>query len=298
MNDSNKNPVTSVLTFFKNLYIPVSVVAIIILLALLFICVGACADVPTHSTNVVSWESDMTGLALRNKKKIQAARGEGPRAGSSTLQSEVLGAKDVYDRNLVTIKLESDLKHLGSLADVEEKRALKKNHLIPTYMPVVNAYIESGANHPNPALVWMVIWCLDVEDTEQAIRLAKHAIEQQQSAPDRFKRDLATIATEEIAEWAERQYKLELSTTPYLEQVADLVASEKWLVDQFIVLNKLYKICAMYCDRAGEHADAVNFYEKCVAANPDGHGVKTKLTKARLALAKSVAPDGHGPVAS
>lgn len=293
MNDGNKKTETSVLTFFKNLYMPVSAVAIIILLVLLFVCVGACADVPAHSNDFVSWESDMTGLALRNKKRIQAAMGKDPSTVSSPLQREALGNKDVYDRKLVNIKLQADLKHLSSLADVEEKRALKKNHLIPTYMPVVNAYIESGADHPNLALVWMVIWCLDVEDTEHAIRLAKHAIEQQQNQPERFKRDLATIVSEEISEWAERQYKQELSSTPYLEEVSELVATEKWLVDQFIVLTKLFKIRAMYCDRTGDHADAVNFYEKCVAANPDGHGVKTKLTKARLALAKRVAPDDH-----
>ena len=183
--------------------------------------------------------------------------------------------------NVSAQELKNDLERLSEIDEIPEKIDYKKTALIPKYMDIVKAYRESGERHTNEMLVYLIIWLIDVELIEEAIELADFAIEQGQSMPERFKRDLPTYVAEEICTWAERQHKAGLSASPYLDHVAERLIKNVWPVGQKIVLNKVYKLMGLYAEQNTEWSQAVHWFEHCVACNPEGHGVKTKLATAK-----------------
>ncbi|WP_444894922.1 phage terminase small subunit [Microbulbifer sp. SSSA005] len=224
-------------------------------------------------------------LALRHKKKCLAAL---KNQQASEVVVEITAAatsptdKDEYTRNLLEETLESDLQLLSERKEIAEKIALKRA-LLPRYLPHAHKYMASGAKYPNLILVQCVIWLIDIEDIEQALTLANYAIEQQQSMPERFKRDLPTYVAEELHDWAEREYKAPRSPFPYFSEVLDAVQSQRWPVASIIVLGKIYKLAGLLYDQEEDFAKAVHWYEKAEQVN-DKAGVKTRLEQARKRL--------------
>jgi len=237
----------------------------------------------------------MTSIALRHKQKCLEAHatkqaGEveqetAPQTATAVQSSSpVSSAKSKHQQEVALTELQNDLERLSDLEDVADKVALKKNELLPKYLPIVQAYRDSGADYPNELLVRVVIWLIDAEDIETAVELAGFAIAQQQHMPGNFKRDLPTYVVEEITAWSERQYKAKASASPYLDDVAKLVMADFWIVNQPIVLNKLYKLLGLYAECDNQEEQALAWFEKCEEVNPDKSGVKTKIKvlKAKL----------------
>ncbi|WP_299594328.1 phage terminase small subunit [uncultured Microbulbifer sp.] len=224
-------------------------------------------------------------IALRHKAKCLAAAERQQITESKAAEAPktpVQKSKANHDRTIVETQLERDLELLSERDNVAEKIALKRQ-LLPNYLPQVDAYLEAGMQHPNPLLVWCLIWLIDVEDIEQALKLANIAIEQQQLMPERFKRDLPTYVAEALHDWAERQYKDQKSADPYFSEVVDAVHSERWPVAQIIVQGKLYKLAGLFAERNGETEKAVQWFERAMEANPRA-GVKTRLEKLKTQL--------------
>ncbi|WP_445357293.1 phage terminase small subunit [Microbulbifer sp. ANSA002] len=224
-------------------------------------------------------------LALRHKKKclaIAQSKISAEVAAEQTSEVATQSNRDEYARELSEQSLEHDLKLLSERTDIAEKIDFKRA-LLPKYLPRVRQYMESGAHYQNPILVHCVIWLIDVGDIEQALALANHAIEQQQSMPERFKRDLPTYVAEELHDWAEREYKAQRSPFPYFSEVVEAVQSQRWPVINIIVLGKLYKLAGLLYDQEEDFAKAVHWYEKAEQVN-DKAGVKTRLEMARKRL--------------
>ncbi|MBL4761382.1 MAG: terminase [Gammaproteobacteria bacterium] len=193
---------------------------------------------------------------------------------------EVLGSD--YPTALISLKANLDLLKGRS---IPEKIELKKA-LVPIYKGFIQDYIDNEENFKNEVLVTMIIWLLDVEDIECALQFAFVAIEQNQSMPERFKRDLVTYVVETVCTWAELQYEKELSSSPYFDEVLDMIVSGEWSVSQMIVDSKCYRIAGMISQREGEYQKAVEWYEMCMKVNPKGHGVKTKHAECVTKLKK------------
>ncbi|WP_299945938.1 phage terminase small subunit [uncultured Microbulbifer sp.] len=226
----------------------------------------------------------MPFITLQHQARARARTAAQAAAAASTAvavaaQTTVLQSPD---RTVIEAALQADLQLLSERANVQEKIALKRQ-LLPKYLPHIQDYRESGAQYPNPLLVYCLIWLLDVEDIEQALELAALAIAQQQQLPARFNRDLPTFVAETLHDWAERQYMANRSASPYYEQVLENVEQGIWPVTQIIVLGKLYKLAGLICDQQEDFARAVHWYEKATAAN-DKAGVKTRLESARKKL--------------
>lgn len=188
--------------------------------------------------------------------------------------------------NVLLAALHQDLAALHDLTDVQKKIALKKEHLIPKWLPFVEQYIQSGAHHPFEPLVRLAIWLIDAEEIDKAIELTDFAIKQQQKMPDGFNRDLDSFAAESIHDWAFSQFKAGHGTEPYFSQVVERVESKQWLVDQPIILNKLYKLVAQVAEKENELEKAETYFLKCVDVNPKGHGVKGALHAVQKKLNK------------
>lgn len=182
--------------------------------------------------------------------------------------------------------LQNDLAALHDITDVQKKIALKKEHLIPKWLPFVEQYIQSGAHHPFEPLVRLAIWLIDAEEIDKAIQLTDYAIKQLQKMPDGFKSDLDSFAAESIHDWALKQFKAGHSAEPFLTQVLERVEGKQWLVTQPIVLNKLFKLVALFAEKEKQLEKAETYFLKCVEVNPKGHGVKGALHAVQKKLGK------------
>lgn len=187
--------------------------------------------------------------------------------------------------DVVLAQFERHCEQLKALADVDKKEDFKKN-IIAEYIEYLADYAQSKQQYKNPVLSRLIFWLVDINDIANAMLYAKLAIAQQQLAPGGFKRDLTTAFVETVHDWAERQFKAGNSAEPYLTEVAELCLNNTWIVSEPIVLNKLYKLLGLYADKAENHADAVKWFEHCVAVNPQKHGVKGKLEAAKEKLAQ------------
>ena len=209
---------------------------------------------------------------LGKEKKIPEALRQAREKLSRVSQSE---------HEVVEHVLQKDLDTLKKFDEIEEKIEYKKNVLIPRYLPKIEAYIESGDSYDFPLLVYMAMWLIDAESIEKGLAIASVAIDQEQSLPEYFNRDLPTFVAEEICKWAKKQYADDASASPYIDEVAAKLVDNEWEVENIVVLNSIYKLMGEYADRGKEFGDAVFWYEKCVEVNPEKHGVKGKLQKAK-----------------
>jgi len=232
-------------------------------------------------------------MTVKHKKKMlaQVLSGEkvlspGEKVPSNKMPSTSL--QNNNDKSVINYSLEQDLSALHDLVDVSKKIELKKTALIPKWTPIVDEYIRSGAHHKFEPLVFLAVWMLDAEKLPEALAYADYAIAQQQPMPDRFKRDLSTFMAAGIHDWAQRQYKAGHSAEPYFSQIIDRIENKQWIVTDSIVLGFIYKLAAMFAEEANDLEKAEQFYLKCVDANPEGHGVKTKFSSLLKKLGKAL----------
>lgn len=190
------------------------------------------------------------------------------------------------DKEVTLFALNQDLAALHDIVDVSKKIELKKSSLIPKWQPIVDDYISSGAHRKFEPLVFLAVWMLDAELITDAMRYADYAIQQQQPMPDNFSRDLPTFMSAGIHDWAQRQLKAGHSAEPYFTQLIERIESKQWLVDSPIVLGFVYKLAAQFAETENQLEKAEKLYLQCVEANPEGHGVKTKLTALQKKLGK------------
>lgn len=223
-------------------------------------------------------------LAAQQLQEQSAARSESTSAAAVNYVPDQNAPATVLE-----MSMQQDLDALHAITDVQKKITLKKDHLIPKWLPFIAQYRDSGAHHPFEPLVWFCIWLLDAEQIDLCIEFSDLAIQQQQKLPSKFTTSsLDTFIAEGLHDWAQRQFKAGHSAEPYLTQVLERVESKQWLVDHPIALNKLFKLVAHFAAKENELEKAEKFYLKCVAVNPTGHGVKGALNAIEKKLGKPV----------
>jgi len=186
--------------------------------------------------------------------------------------------------SLALTALEQDKKQLKG-KPLAEKVAYKRE-AAPRYMEYLTAYIESGSRYYNEVLVTLGLWLIDIQDVERGIELLDYAITQQQPAPKNFTRTLDEIVAEQVADWGTAQNKLNKSASPYLELVAEKVHSKSYQVSNIVIESKLFRQAAINATLGDDLESAVKWYERCIEANPEKHGVKTKYEQVKSRLEK------------
>ncbi|MCZ5375729.1 phage terminase small subunit [Escherichia coli] len=71
---------------------------------------------------------------------------------------------------------------------LSDKLELKRNTLLPRWLPHAQAYLEGERVYQNPILVYCIIWLFDTGQFELALRWTDIAIEQGQKTPENFKK--------------------------------------------------------------------------------------------------------------
>ena len=138
--------------------------------------------------------------------------------------------------------LADDMRVLKSIPSHQERDTMKRDTLLPKYLPYVERYLESGEVYQHQVLVTAIVWLFDVGEVGKGLTLALTAIEQGQQSPDFISRDLPTFTAEALLEWAQGQHKQGHSVAPYFDQAFEQV--KEWHLYEKITGN-YYKLAGL-----------------------------------------------------
>lgn len=233
-------------------------------------------------------------LALAHKRRVQA---EGPaaaaRAGAeavvysaATALSSPANAKKHL--KLMEDALAQDLERLSEIDNHGLRQQIKRDELLPKYLDYVQRYRDSGLSFQNSVVMQVLVWLFDTAQFEAGLDLANFTMEQGQSMPERFKRNVQTFVADAVFEWAEAEQKAGRSPEPYVSDLMPHVDGDWQLTEQ--IPAKYHKLLGIRALAAKEWAKAITHFERATELH-DGIGVGTRLEGARKALAKELATE-------
>lgn len=159
------------------------------------------------------------------------------------------------DRRAAEFDFELDRRSLSEAGESFAVRAeIKRDRLLPKWLPQVRRYLDAGQVYPYPPLVGCAIWLFDVGDFDAGIDYALKAIEQQQPMPDNFSSSMGAFVADTVREWAEREYAAGRSVEPYFSRVFQLV-TESWQLHEEITA-KYFKLAAQLALRGDDGLQA------------------------------------------
>lgn len=177
-------------------------------------------------------------------------------------------------------KLYADSQALRTIQSTESKIARKRT-LLPDYLPYIEGTLESPPRE-DPVLMTCMVWALDVEDYQLALRIGRFALQHGLSMPDRFQRNTATVLAEQIADM---QLASAVKAGPVngelLVEVATLV-DRCDMPDQ--VRAKLFKALGIFYE-AHDKSAALDCYTRAFDLDTK-IGVKKPIEQLQRALAK------------
>ncbi|MEX3019357.1 phage terminase small subunit [Kluyvera sp. STS39-E] len=197
--------------------------------------------------------------------------------------------------HLQMLELKRDVERLRSLPRTEDRVEMKRDALLPRWMPIVEAYLAGDTRFANPALVYCVIWLFDTGEMGQALDWADVAITEQQATPENFKSTLPAFVADTVLEWATNEAAAGRSIEPYFSRTFENIR-EKWRLHEDINA-KWYKFAGLYIlrDNNGQPrataVDDVSTLEQAdallaqAAAYNKNAGVKTMRDKIRARIA-------------
>ena len=150
--------------------------------------------------------------------------------------------------HLQLVELENDLKRLKSIDPIADKVKLKRDDLLPKWLPLVDEYLAKVANgeptYENPLFSHCIVWLFDIGDFDSGLRYGLRAIELGQPLPKNFKRrQFPTFIADKVFDWAEGEAELGNSIDPYFSDVFKKVTGE-WKLHE-AVTAKFYKLAGL-----------------------------------------------------
>ncbi|EKQ1970385.1 terminase [Salmonella enterica] len=214
------------------------------------------------------------------------------KAAKALDKHEALSASPV-SFHLQKLELEKDVAMLRNLPRAE-RTELKRDVLLPRWMPTVEAYLAGDARFENPALVYCVIWLFDTGEMGKALDWADVAISESQATPENFKSTLPAFVADTVLEWAITQSEAGHSIEPYFSRTFENIR-DKWRLHEDINA-KWFKFAGLYLLRDEKDqprataVDDVNTLEQAdallaqAAAYNKSVGVKTMREKIRARI--------------
>lgn len=100
---------------------------------------------------------------------------------------------------LMLMKLAEDRRRLKAIQSIEQKIDVKRQ-LLPEYTPWIEGVLDTQSGQQDDVLMSVFVWAIDTSDFATALRIATYAIEHKLVMPDQYKRDVACVLAEEIAD--------------------------------------------------------------------------------------------------
>ncbi|RPE74616.1 phage terminase small subunit [Vulcaniibacterium tengchongense] len=157
--------------------------------------------------------------AKRHLTRVRAALEAARRA-----PHELMAGATAYEQHMAM--LQQDRLRLKQVQSDQGKAELKRQ-MLPAYSSYVAGVIEAGNGAADEVVTTVLVWCIDVGDYDEALRIAEYALKHRLAMPDRFARTTGCLVAEEIAEAALKAQRLgEAFEARVLDRAAALTADQ------------------------------------------------------------------------
>ncbi|EPN2803316.1 phage terminase small subunit [Serratia marcescens] len=146
--------------------------------------------------------------------------------------------------HLQKLELEADIERLRSLPMTADRIDMKRNELLPRWLPTVEAYLAGDKRYMNPVLVYCVIWLFDTGEMERALDWADIAISESQDMPENFKSTMPAFVADTVLAWATDEAAAGHSIEPYFSRTFKNIR-DKWRLHEDINA-KWFKFAGLY----------------------------------------------------
>ncbi len=146
--------------------------------------------------------------------------------------------------HLQKLELEADVVRLRSQPMTADRIDMKRDELLPRWLPTVEAYLAGEKRYMNPALVYCVIWLFDTGEMERALDWADIAISEGQAMPENFKSTMPAFVADTVLAWATDEAAAGHSIEPYFSRTFNNIR-DKWRLHEDINA-KWFKFAGLY----------------------------------------------------
>lgn len=150
-------------------------------------------------------------------------------------------------------EIDEDVALLRSLPTTADRVEMKRDVLLPKWLPTVESYLELGKVYANPVFAYCVIWLFDVGQYDQALDWAEIAIEQEQATPENIRSRFPAFVADQMLEWAEQASQAGEDLEPYFSRTFENV-TQRWRLHEEITA-KWFKFAGLLMLR-DEHGQA------------------------------------------
>ncbi|MEL0621780.1 phage terminase small subunit [Marinomonas arenicola] len=194
-------------------------------------------------------------------------------------ENEYVGNQELETHKVI---LAGSIDEMLNVEDIEDRKPYKAEAVVKLEA-FVTGYVQSAAKYPNIVAVWIMIWLFDLGDIARAMPLALYLAAQKiQKMPTRFNSNIEAFICDQLYDWAAAQLKANKSAGPYLEQLINIIESEKWQLPD-VVHGKMYAMYGKHLDAIAEDEAALKAYETAMDINSRA-GVKKRIEQLRAKL--------------
>ena len=156
--------------------------------------------------------------------------------------------------------------HLNILKDMKsiQERIAKKAEWLPEYQGYIDGCLAVSPAPQNTVLVHLMIWAIDANEFELAVRIAEYAVLNDMVMPEGYTRTTAEFVTEQCAEVFIDDTSFAIANASLIERIINLGEGEQ-MVDE--VRAKIYRALGDALNQA-QPMEAVSAYKNALRYNP------------------------------
>lgn len=171
----------------------------------------------------------------RHRAKVKAAQ---------TLDAREALTPSPGSFHLLLNELKRDVEMLRNLPMTADRVDMKRDTLLPRWLPTVEAYLAGDRRFDNPIFAYCIIWLMDTGEMEKALDWADIAIAEGQVTPENFKSTFPAFIADSVMEWAVNEAAAGHSIEPYFSRTFNNIR-DNWRLHEEINA-KWYKFAGLY----------------------------------------------------
>lgn len=194
---------------------------------------------------------------------------------TATATSKSLDGLKGYELMLATLNIHKrSLKQLQSI----ERRIEFKRKAFAEYQPWIEGALKAGTGVQDTVLMTMLVWAIDIDDFETALKIGKYALFHDLAMPEPFNRSTGCVIAEEIANKAAkaREQKAEFNPDILKQAYQLMIEHDVDMPDE--AQAKLLRELAELIEET-EPQTALDYYTRAIEldSNCGAKGLRNKL---------------------
>ncbi|WAU72942.1 MULTISPECIES: phage terminase small subunit [unclassified Acinetobacter] len=204
----------------------------------------------------------------------------------SLVQQNTDGSVSIIEQN-IELRLQSYLDQLSNIRAVDKKVEFKKLWL-PEFQGFIDASLAQSPAEQNTALMYLMAWAIDTDNFKLALQIGQHGILNGMVMPEKFKRTVAEVLAENVAEACIKDVELGVENASVLESITELVRGEDIVNEAHA---KIYKAFGLAISES-RPAEALEAFKNALRLH-DKSGVKKNIEQLERLLKRNTTESSH-----